>query len=74
MEKSILTKPQPKLPTNQLHTQIIFSMFMPNLLRNFLYNPPGTGSMVADFAMSSAARELHVSASLSRRFFWTGAA
>ncbi|KAI8469722.1 MAG: Alpha/Beta hydrolase protein [Monoraphidium minutum] len=50
---------------------VCFHMFMPNLLRNFLYRPPGTGSALADFAMASAARELHVSASLSRRFFWT---
>lgn len=48
-------------------------MFMPHLLRNFLYSSANTGNPVADFAMTSAARELHVSASLSRRLFWTGA-
>eukprot|EP00878_Enallax_costatus_P008311 GHUV01008689.1.p1 GENE.GHUV01008689.1~~GHUV01008689.1.p1 ORF type:complete len:717 (+),score=294.35 GHUV01008689.1:916-3066(+) len=50
---------------------ICFSMFMPNLLRNFLYESPRTGSLFGDFMMMSAARDLHVSATLSRRFFWT---
>eukprot|EP00879_Flechtneria_rotunda_P025127 GHRR01026686.1.p1 GENE.GHRR01026686.1~~GHRR01026686.1.p1 ORF type:complete len:484 (+),score=129.44 GHRR01026686.1:291-1742(+) len=50
---------------------VCFTMFMPNLLRNFLYESPKTGSMIGDFMMMSAARDLHVSATLSRRFFWT---
>jgi hypothetical protein len=45
-------------------------MFMPNLLRNFLYESPRTGNVIGDFMMVAAARELHVAASLSRRFFW----
>lgn len=52
--------------------QICFAMFMPNLLRNFLYESPNSGSWVGDFMMLSAARDLHVSATLSRRFFWSG--
>jgi hypothetical protein len=47
-------------------------MFMPVLLRNFLYESPNSGSWLGDFMMVSAARELHVSAALSRRLFWTG--
>jgi hypothetical protein len=62
--------PIPKPPSHQ----VCFAMFMPTLLRNFLYQPPATGNALADFAMASAARELHVAASLSRGFFWTGAA
>jgi pimeloyl-ACP methyl ester carboxylesterase len=52
---------------------ICFTMFMPNLLRNFLYESPRSGSLLGDFMMMSAARDLHVSATLSRRFFWSGA-
>lgn len=51
---------------------ICFAMFMPNLLRNFLYESPRSGSWLGDFMMVSAARDLHVSATLSRRFFWSG--
>jgi pimeloyl-ACP methyl ester carboxylesterase len=51
---------------------ICFTMFMPNLLRNFLYESPRSGSWLGDFMMVSAARDLHVSATLSRRFFWSG--
>lgn len=51
---------------------VCFTMFMPNLLRNFLYESPRSGSFVGDFMMMSAARDLHVSATLSRRFFWSG--
>ncbi|GBF96822.1 hypothetical protein Rsub_09678 [Raphidocelis subcapitata] len=50
---------------------VVFACFMPRLLRRFFYDAPATGSALADFAMASAARELHVAASLSRRFFWT---
>ncbi|WIA11764.1 hypothetical protein OEZ85_011858 [Tetradesmus obliquus] len=50
---------------------VCFSMFMPNLLRNFLYESPGSGSRLGDFMMQCAARDVHVSATLSRRFFWS---
>lgn len=40
--------------------------------RNFLYESPNSGSWLGDFMMVSAARDLHVSATLSRRFFWSG--
>jgi pimeloyl-ACP methyl ester carboxylesterase len=51
---------------------ICFAMHMPTLLRNFMYEWPGSGSWLGDFMMISAARDLHVSATLSRRFFWSG--
>lgn len=51
---------------------ICFAMYMPTLLRNFMYEWPGSGSWLGDFMMISAARDLHVSATLSRRFFWSG--
>lgn len=51
---------------------ICFAMYMPTLLRNFMYEWPGSGSLLGDFMMISAARDLHVSATLSRRFFWSG--
>jgi pimeloyl-ACP methyl ester carboxylesterase len=51
---------------------ICFTMFMPNLLRNFLYESQQSGSLLGDFMMMSAARDLHVSATLSRKFFWSG--
>lgn len=45
-------------------------MFMPSLLRSFIYDAPASGSLLGDFMMRYAARDLHVSATLSRRFFW----
>jgi hypothetical protein len=36
------------------------------------YESPKSGNRVGDFMMLCAARDVHVSATLSRRFFWSG--
>jgi hypothetical protein len=41
-------------------------MFMPTLLRTFLYSFPSSGNLVMDFAMWMVARELHCAAAFSR--------
>jgi hypothetical protein len=41
-------------------------MFMPTLLRTFLYSFPSSGNFVMDFAMWAVARELHCAAAFSR--------
>jgi len=53
-------------PVFQLHLQVCFAMFMPNLLRNFLYESPRSGNALGDFMMMAAARDIHVAAALSR--------
>jgi len=46
-------------------------MFMPNLLRNFLYTRHNSGCWPLDFIMQLVASELHVCANFSRKFFWS---
>jgi hypothetical protein len=41
------------------------------LLSAVQYESPKSGSRVGDFMMLCAARDVHVSATLSRRFFWS---
>lgn len=47
-------------------------MFMPNLLRNFLYTLPWTGYPMLDLIMWLVSREIHCAATFCRNFFWTG--
>lgn len=51
--------------------QVCFAMFMPNLLRNFLYARHNSGCWPLDFIMRLVASELHCCANFSRKFFWS---
>lgn len=46
-------------------------MFMPNLLRNFLYARHNSGCWVMDRVLRFVASELHCCANFSRKFFWS---
>jgi hypothetical protein len=46
-------------------------MFMPNLLRNFLYARHSSGCWWLDNLLKFVASELHCCANFSRKFFWS---
>jgi hypothetical protein len=46
-------------------------MFMPQLIRNFLYSWHRSGCLAIDVIMALVSSELHCSSTFSRRFFWT---
>lgn len=46
-------------------------MYMPTLLRNFLYNIPKSGNHLMDFLMWLVSRELHCTATFCRNFYWS---
>lgn len=54
--------------------QVCFAMFMPDLIRNFLYTRHNSGCIVIDVIMALVSSELHCTRTFSRRFFWTGEA
>jgi hypothetical protein len=51
--------------------QVCFAMFMPNLLRNFLYVQHNSGCWWLDLLLRFVASELHCCANFSRKFFWS---
>lgn len=51
--------------------QVCFAMFMPNLLRNFLYVRHNSGCWWLDLILRFVASELHCCTNFSRKFFWS---
>lgn len=51
--------------------QVCFAMFMPNLLRNFLYARHKSGCWWLDLILRFVASELHCCTNFSRKFFWS---
>ncbi|KAI8468988.1 MAG: hypothetical protein J3K34DRAFT_522470 [Monoraphidium minutum] len=50
---------------------VCFGMFMPTLLYTFLYSFPASGNAIIDAGMYFVSRELHMTATFCRRFFWS---
>jgi pimeloyl-ACP methyl ester carboxylesterase len=50
---------------------VCFAMYMPTLLRSFLYRLPSSGAPIMDMLMWVVARELHCVAAFCRGFFWS---
>ena len=51
--------------------QVCLAMYMPNLVRYFLYSNHVCGSLVADFLIALLRSEIHCAANFCRNFFWT---
>ncbi|GBF97999.1 hypothetical protein Rsub_11110 [Raphidocelis subcapitata] len=50
---------------------VCFGMFMPKLLHSFLYSPFPAGGKLLDMGVYFVSRELHMTATFCRRFFWS---
>uniref|UniRef100_A0A383VKF9 AB hydrolase-1 domain-containing protein n=1 Tax=Tetradesmus obliquus TaxID=3088 RepID=A0A383VKF9_TETOB len=50
---------------------VCFAMFMPHLIRNFMYAWHVSGCLLIDVIMALVSSELHCASTFSRKFFWT---
>lgn len=50
---------------------ICLAMYLPVMLKYFVYQKPQVGNLVAELMMFSAARDLHTSGTVCRNFYWS---
>lgn len=51
--------------------QVCFAMYMPNLVKFFLYSCHISGSLLVDSLIALLSSEIHCASNFCRNFFWT---